>query len=100
MAVGFGCCKAGSRPSGQGNDAFSTVRHQRCVSGKLDRALVTPTEDAHGSAAEARVTHQRVVLGLWRSDLDAVKLDIGLVVGRVTSKLLRSVLVAIISARK
>ena len=45
----------------------------------------------------ARVTHQRVVLGLWRSDLDAVKLDLGLVVDVVTSKLLRSVLVAIIA---
>ena len=54
----------------------------------------------HMVLQHARVTHQRVVLGLWRSDLDAVKLDIGLVVGRVTSKLLRSVLVAIISARK
>ena len=51
VAVGFGCCKAGSRPSSQGDDAISTVRRQRCVSGKLDRALVTPTEDAHGSAA-------------------------------------------------
>ena len=49
---------------------------------------------------QARVTHQRVVLGLWRSDLDAVKLDIGLVVDGVTSKLLRSVLVAIITARQ
>ena len=27
----------------------------------------------------ARVTLQGVVLGLWRSDLDAVKLDLGLV---------------------
>ena len=46
----------------------------------------------------AMVTHQRVVLGLWRSDLDAVKLDLGLVVDVVTSKLLRCVLVAIIAA--
>ena len=49
---------------------------------------------------QARVTHQRVVLGLWRSDLDAVKLDIGLVVDGVTSQLLRSVLVAIITAQQ
>ena len=69
-----------------------------CVSGTLDRALVTPAEDAHGFLQQARVTHQRVVLGLWRSDLDAVKLDLGLVVDVVTSKLLRSVLVAIIAA--
>ena len=47
---------------------------------------------------QARVTNQRVVLGLWRSDLDAVKLDLGLVVDVVTSKLLRCVLVAIIAA--
>ena len=45
----------------------------------------------------AMVTHQRVVLGLWRSDLDAVKLDLGLVVDVVTSKLLRSVIVAILA---
>ena len=51
MAVGFGCCKAGSRRSGHENDVFTTVRRQRCIFGKLDRALVTPTEDAHGSAA-------------------------------------------------
>ena len=99
MAVGFGCCKAGSRPSGQGNDAFSTVRRQRCVSGKLDRALVTPIEGAHGSAA-GEGDPSKVVLGLWRSDLDAVKLDLGLMVDVVTSKLLRCVLVAIITARQ
>jgi hypothetical protein len=48
----------------------------------------------------ARVTHQRVVLGLWRSDLDAVKLGVGLVVDAVTSKILSSVLVASITARQ
>ena len=48
----------------------------------------------------AMVTLERVVLGLWRSDLDAVKLDLGLMVDVVTSKLLRCVLVAIIAARQ
>ena len=99
MAVGFGCCKTRSRPSGQGNDAFSTVRRQRCVSGNLDRALVTPTEDAHGSAAGEGDQSKGRSRAVWRSDLDAVKLDIGLVINGVTSKQLHSVIVAIITAR-
>ena len=63
MVVGIGCCKACPGPYRQEDDAYNC---EATVSGTIDRALMTPTENAHGSAARNgdMVTNQRVVLGL------------------------------------